>query len=149
MKDALNYLGYERVYVIGAYYEYSGENKVLGDGYYEKGTSFFAGYTDPKTNMTYHIYGYYELDRHPIQLYINVFDEQGVSIRNSGYSEDIDYNIQYARLEAAFLRYGMNFNDLYGYLTDPEDNEFKDIEGFTIGFDDGLLKAIRQLTALY
>lgn len=148
IKDALNYLGYERVYIIGGFYEYVGENKVLGDGYYEKGTSFFAGYTDQNTELTYHVYGVLQLDRHPTEIYIDVFDERGISIRSEGYNPEIDYNIQYARLEAAILQYGTNFNDLYGYFTDPEENDYKEIEGYTLGFPEGLLKTIRQLTAL-
>jgi len=148
VKDALNYLGYERVYIIGGFYEYVGEHKVLGDGYYENGTSFFAGYTDSQTNLTYHIYGVFQLDRHPTEVYINVFDDRGVSIRTEGYNEEIDYNIQYARLEAAILQYGTNFNDLYGYFTDSNENDYKNIEGYTIGFDAGLLNAMKQLTAL-
>jgi len=149
VKDALNYLGYERVFIIGGYYEYVGENKVLGDGYYEKGTSFFAGSSDNSTGLTYHIYGILQLDRHPTEVYIDVFDMDGISLRSEGYDLEIDYNAQYSLLEAAILQYGANFNDLYGYFTDTEANDYKEIDGYTLGFPEGLLKAIRQLTALH
>jgi hypothetical protein len=148
IKDALNYLGYERVFVIGGFYEYEGEYKVLGDGYYSVGTAFFSYFTDTETNITYHIYGRYELDRHPLILHIDMFDNQGVSMRTDNYSEEIDYNLQLELLENAILQYGTNFNDIYGYFTDQEENNYNTIEGYTLGFSDGMLNAIKKLTAI-
>ena len=40
IKDILNYLGYEKVFVLGGYFEYDGEYKVLGDGFYNFGDTF-------------------------------------------------------------------------------------------------------------
>lgn len=42
LKDVLNYLGYERVYVLGGFGDYNGEHKVLGDGVYSIGSTFYS-----------------------------------------------------------------------------------------------------------
>lgn len=149
IKDALNFLGYEKVYVIGGFYEYDGAYKVLGDGAYDVGGSFYEYYTDSTTNITYHIYGKYDIDRHPTSLRIDMIDESGVSLRSQNYDEFIDYNEQLSILESAILSYGTNFNNLYEYLTDPNDTSHRNIEGYTLGFDQGFLELVRKLTASY
>lgn len=146
IKDVLNYLGYERVYVIGGFFEYQGEYKVLGDGKYQNGSRFFGNYTDQDTGITYHVSGIYELDRHPIQIYIDMIDSDGNSMRNDGYDESIDYKEQLTLLENAILGYATNFNDLYVSFSDDNPNEFNQIEGYTLGFPYGLLRAIKELS---
>lgn len=148
IKDALNYLGYERVYVIGAYYEYVGDYKVLGDGYYYVGSSFFGSGTDSETNITYHIYGVYEIDNHPIELHINAFDEDGISLRTEGYDELIDYDAQFTLLEEGIFQFGGNFSEIYLNVTSDDIDETRNIEGYTLGFPDGLIKAIQSLSAI-
>ncbi len=147
IKDALDYLGYERVFVIGAFYEYTGDYKVLGDGYYNVGNSFFGHATDSETGITYHIYGVYEIDNYPKVLHINAYDEAGISLRSQGYDDTIDYDQQFALLEVGILHYGGNFSDIYLNLTTDPVDENKNIEGYTLGFPLGLLNAIKELSA--
>jgi rhodanese-related sulfurtransferase len=147
LKEALNYLGYERVYVLGGFYEYFGEYKVLGDGSYSFGNTFYGMYVDDTSSMTYYVYGTYELDRTITSIRFDIVDENNVTLRSLNYDGSMDYNSQLTILENYIVSQVITMNDLYVAITSLESNNFQNIEGFTLGFDDGIIGVIDSLTA--
>lgn len=87
VKDALNYLGYERVYVLGGYYEYKGNHVITGNGTFDLGNTFYRKYTDTQTSISYIMYGDYDVANNISSLRIDVLDADNISIR---YSDDYD-----------------------------------------------------------
>lgn len=147
VKQVLDYLGYERVYVLGGFGEYDGAHKVLGDGYYSIGSTFYAYYVGPESGYTYHISGVYELDRTITDLRIDIVDEFGISMRNTNYDSEIDYNEQLTILEEYIIRDITTTTELYRNLTNDTADQFDSIPGYTIGFDEDFIYTLYKLTA--
>lgn len=145
LKDALNYLGYERVYVLGGFYEYQGEYKIFGDGEYEIGSTFYSKFTDQETLYEYHIYGTFEMDKSITGIRIDILDETGISLRTMIDEDDINYDQQLTILED-FMKFNIvtftSFKEMY--LETPIENQVE-IPGYTLGFTDALKATIIKL----
>lgn len=115
IKDVLNHLGYERVFVIGGYYEYLGENKIFGDGSYEIGTTFYTTHVDEITNYTYVMYGDYEVAKNILFVHFDILDESNRSVR---YDEDFAYDAELTVIENHIIDNIYNFNEIVELLDD-------------------------------
>lgn len=146
MKDVLDYLGYEKVFMIGAFGDYNGEHLVLGDGAYFLGNSFSVSHYDETSKLTYFFSGTYELDRAITSLRIDIVDENNISLRSPNYDENIDYNKQLSLLENFIVSDYVTITELYNLLTSSEQNQYDSIPDYTIGFDEGLISTINKLS---
>ena len=79
----MNHLGYERVFVLGGYYEYKGPNLIEGIGVYDIGNDFYASYIDETTGFNYVIYGDYDVAKNIHELYLTIIEQ---------YIDDTIYN---------------------------------------------------------
>lgn len=120
VKDALTYLGYESVFVIGGFYEYEGIYAVDGDGKYVHGDSFYNTYTNETTNITYVISGAFDVGRNITEIRFDMIDENGNTFRGTTYSETIDYNAMLTIVETYINGSIHNFNELYEELLTPD-----------------------------
>jgi rhodanese-related sulfurtransferase len=145
VKDALNYLGYERVYVLGGFMDYEGEHKVLGDGSYQIGSTFYATRTDLETGITFHIYGLYDIDRMITSIRIDMIDSNGVSLRSPNYDVVIDYNQQLTILESFIISDVTTMNDLYENISDNTSYYYTEITSYNLGFSEGLTATFERL----
>jgi len=127
VKDALNYLGYERVYVIGGFYEYEGEYAVDGSGRYAHGDSYYNTYTNETTNITYTISGTLDVGRNITEIRMDIIDEDGNTLRGINYSETTDYNAMLSIVETYMHGSIHNFNEFYEELMTP-DSEIRLLE---------------------
>lgn len=137
LKDVLHHLGYERVYVLGGYYEYDGNYNILGDGLFELGSSDYLSLI-LEDGTEYHISVRYEMSRVITDIRIDITDPDGVSYRSTGYSE-INYNQQLTILEDYIISDLITIYDLYHLISSDEMNSYHQIDGYTLGYDDNLL----------
>lgn len=144
LKDVLNYIGYERVYVLGGYYEYDGAYNILGDGYFDLGNSAYLVHVSDDGTV-YSLGVRFDMAKAIIDIRIDIVDSFGVSLRSTGYSEDVDYNEQLTILEDFILDQYTTMYRAYTRMSDPEINEYDEIEGYTMGFDDELLALFMKL----
>lgn len=121
LKDVLNHLGYERVFVIGGYYEYLGDNKVYGDGSYEIGTSFYTEKLDDDSGLKYIMYGKYDVTKNIDYVRFDVLDESDHSVR---YDENYIYNTELTIIEQHLNNNIYNFNEVYQLLNDVNSDIF-------------------------
>ena len=140
IKDILNYLGYEKVFVLGGYFEYDGEHKVLGDDYFKFGNSFSNRYYNSDTELTYYIYGGFNMDRKINSVRFDIVDKYGVSLRTPNYSEDFDYNYQFKNLEDYIKSDIVTFKELKYSFHDDQNENYKSLLNFDrLIFDDLML----------
>lgn len=116
LKDALNYLGYERVYVIGGFFEYEGDYAIEGSGKYSHGDSFYNTYTNETTNVTYIISGSLDVGRNITEIRLDMIDQDGNTLRRTDYDGAVDYNIMMLAVEDYIHHSIHNFNELYEEL---------------------------------
>ena len=116
VKDALNYLGYERVYVIGGFYEYEGIYAIEGSGRYSHGDSYYKTYTNETTNITYIISGSLDVGRNITEMRLDIIDQDGNTFRGINYDNSIDYNNMLSIIETYIHGSIHNFNELYEEL---------------------------------
>lgn len=119
LKDALTYLGYERVFVIGGFYEYEGIYAVEGSGKYKHGDSFYNTYTNKETNVTSIISGSFDVGRNITEIRFDLIDEEGITLRGVAYDDTIDYNAMLSIIEGYIHHSIHNFNELYEELLTP------------------------------
>jgi len=125
IKDALNHLGYERVFVIGGYYEYIGDHKIQGDGSYEIGNIFFQEYIDDTQEVVYIMYGEYDVAKNITNLRFNILDFDYNCVRHC----DTSYHDDMLTIIEEFINDGIfNFNEIIDQLNDTE-SEISSIEG--------------------
>lgn len=146
LKDLLYYLGYERVYYLGGFYEYSGENRVAGDGTFNLGSDFNAKYVSPTTSYTYYLFGEFDLARSILDIRFDILDTDGISLRSPNYDEDIDYNEQLTILETYISSLLLTVDDINNSLDDVENSHFGSIPGYTLGYSDDFISLFRTLT---
>jgi hypothetical protein len=127
LKDALNYLGYERVYVIGGFYEYEGAYAVEGDGRYSHGDSYYNTYTNETLGITYIISGTLDVGRNITEIRMEMIDGKGDTMRGVGYYDTTDYNGMLTIVETYINGSIHNFNELYEELMTP-DSEIQVLE---------------------
>lgn len=142
IKDALNHLGYKNVYVLGGFFEYDGENKVLGDGHYSFGTTFSNSYHDEDAKLTYYIYGNLNMDQSITNVRFDIIDVNNISLRTQNYDVLIDYNSQLTTLEEYILSERTTFYKLNDSLSNPLSSGYDSIADFDLNIYDILLNLI-------
>jgi rhodanese-related sulfurtransferase len=145
LKDVLNHLGYERVYVLGGFYEYQGEHLILGSGYYEFGNQFHSTYTSSETNITYMVSGTIDIGHKITSIRFDILDGDNYTFRGEGYDPVIDYNEELTILESHIITDIVTFNELYDALTDLDHSGYGDILGYSLGFSDDFIALIETL----
>lgn len=116
IKDALNYLGYERVFVLGGYYDYLGENVITGSGFYSIGNTFYTSYTNPTTLNRYVMYGDYDVANNISYVKFDILDENDISIRLNLTELDSQLTI----IEKHLTNEIYNFNEVMEDLEDDQ-----------------------------
>ena len=147
LKDVLNHLGYTRVFVLGGYFEYSGEHIIVGDGIYSIGNTFYSSFVDSNTSYTYYVYGTFEMGRKITTIRFDILDQDNISLRSPNYSDDIDFNEQLTIFEDFILSDIVTMNELHESLINMEENTYGDIPGLTWQIDDGIIQLIFGLYA--
>lgn len=145
VKDVLDYLGYERVFVLGGFYEYQGDHLIIGTGDFTFGDMFYSTYTSSTTEYTYYISGKFDIGKKIIDIRFDIVDENGITFRSTGYDEDIDYNEQLTILENYIVDDMVNFNQLYSSITSLSSPGYGNSEGYTLGFNSDLIALIETL----
>lgn len=145
LKDVLNHMGYERVFVLGGFFEYQGEYLVLGDGYYSIGDTFYNKYYDEDTGNTYYVYGTFDMGRKITDIRFDIIDEDNVSLRIANYDILIDYNDQLTILEEFIIFDIVTMNELLISLSDTDESGYNNIPGFSWDIDEGIIELINGL----
>ena len=145
LKDVLNYLGYERVFVLGGFYEYTGENMVYGDGYYTIGDTFYNKYIDEINDVTYYVYGEFDMGRKIYEIRFDIIDANNISLRSQNYDISVDYNEQLTILENYVISDLVTMNELNDSLQDLNNNYYGDILLNTLEINDGITELIFEL----
>ena len=145
--DVLLHLGYERIYILGGFYEYEGDHIVYGDGVYSIGNTFYHKYIDDTTNLTYYMSGTYEMSRTISEIRFDIVDENNISLRSPDYDDLIDYNEQLTILEDFITSDGITMNDLHNSLLNMDENKYGEIPGLTWEIDEGIIDLIFGLKA--
>ena len=147
LKEVLNYMGYERVFVLGGFFEYSGENLVLGDGSYSIGNSFYYKYVDSNTDYTYYVYGTHDMGRKINEIRFDIIDDNSISLRSPNYDTLVDYNEILTDFEILIIEDIVSMNELYDLLLNIDDTAYGDIEDLSSLVDDGIMQLIIGLKA--
>lgn len=141
----LLHLGYERVFVLGGFYEYLGEHLVLGTGDYQFGNTFYATYTSPTSNITYQMYGTYNMGRKILTIRFDMIDPDGLTMRGQDYDPFFNYNEQLTILEDFIVSDLVTFNELDDRISSQEQFGYDQIDGYTLGFDPDFIALIKTL----
>jgi len=145
LKEVLNHMGYERVFVLGGFYEYEGTHKVFGDGEFTIGDTFYTSYYDEDKELTYHMYGNYVMNYSITNIRIDIIDKNNISLRSPDYDELVNYNEQLTILENHILNTVLNFPMFKQMYVDTPIDEQVEITGFSLGFDEGILALFSSL----
>lgn len=124
IKDLLSYLEYDRVVVLGGYYEYDGIYNVLGNGRYSFGDTFYNSFIDENTGDTYYIYGRFNLSKQIIEIRFDIIDEDSTSFRTENYDLNIDYNTLLTNLEEYIVYDLITLPDLGYALSNLNTSEY-------------------------
>ncbi len=145
VKDVLNYLGYERVYILGGFFEYSGDYLKVGDGDYSIGNTFYSKYVDSNTDYTYFVYGTFDMGRKINTIRFDILDQNNDSIRSLNYDTSMDYNDQLTIFENFIISDIVTMTELYNSLIDINNNDYNEIPGLTWEVDEGIIQLIYGL----
>jgi hypothetical protein len=137
VRDVLLYLGYEKVFTLGGYFEYDGAYNILGDARYEIGRVFYEKVV--YDNQTYLAYGRLELDQTITEIHFDIWDSNGHSTRDNP-----SIHLSLDAIEHYILKDVVTFNDLYDELTDST-SPYQDLENMSIEDLDGLINLIDKL----
>lgn len=133
IKEVLNHLGYDRVYVLGGYYEYTGQYNVLGDGLFTLGSSEYVS-TVSDNGTEYHISVKYDMGRLITDIRIDIVDPTGLSYRN-----DESINNQLTIIENFIISDMISIYDLYHLISVDDGNSYHSIEGYEFGYSEDLI----------
>ncbi len=145
LKDVLDYMGYERVFILGGFYEYAGEYMIYGDGEFAIGDTFYSKYLDEDTDTLYYVFGEFDLGRKIIDIRFDIIDSSNVSYRSPNYSDSIDYNAQLTIIEDYILFDMVTMNELYDSLIYDGDLGYNNISGLTWEIDESIIELIETL----
>ncbi|QMS84470.1 rhodanese-like domain-containing protein [Candidatus Xianfuyuplasma coldseepsis] len=145
VKDVLDYLGYERVFVLGGFYEYQGEHRIVGTGEFSFGNTFYGSYVDEETDYQYLVYGSIDVAHNIKSVRFDIIDDRGLTLRSEGYAAEINYNEQLTILENFILNQGGNWNQHYDNILHAETSGYDEIEGYELGFSENLLSLIETV----
>lgn len=137
IRDVLLYLGYEKVFTLGGYYEYKGAYNILGDSTYEIGRVFYEKIT--RDGHTYLAYGRLELDQTVTEIHFDIWDNGGHSLR-----DNLDIHSSLNTLEDYIVKDVVTFNDLYDLLMDSS-SPYHNLNNVSIDYQDGLIPLIDKL----
>ena len=144
IKDVLSYLEYENVFVLGGYFEYDGEYKVLGDGNYDFGDTFYNSYYDETYDITYLVYGKLDMGRKIIEIRFDIISEDNSSVRNIYMNNFILVDTVLTELEEYIVYDLVTFTELYNSLNDLEASEYDSITDLDSINVDALIKVIEE-----
>lgn len=141
MKDVLTYLGYDKIFVLGGFYEYTGEYKMLGDGTYQLGNTFYQDglYTD--SGYHYYVYGHVDMSKKISDIRFDITDLDGLSLRSSVGNNLIDYHYKLMAFETEILNSMVTLYELQAAL----DDETHPIYEVFILLDSATQLAIKEL----
>ncbi len=145
LKDVLNHMGFERVYVLGGFFEYHGEHIVLGDGYYTVGSTFYSKFVDEDTDYTYFVYGSFDMGKKITEIRFDILDENNVSLRSPNYSVSTDYEEELTILETFIISDIVTTNELLDGFMQVDDNRYDILLSFTEDIENGIIELISQL----
>lgn len=140
VKDALLHLGYEKVYVLGGYYEYTGQYKVLGDGSFNFNDGFYAKFESETNSYVYYLFGTTDSTKKITDIRIDIIDENGQTVRGFEYDDLIDYNQQLQILENYIINDKVTIYQLILELNDTLNSPYYNIENYTLDIYEELLK---------
>ena len=144
LKEVLAYLEYDNVFVLGGFYEYHGINKVLGDGNYQFGDTFYDSYYDEINEITYFVYGRFDLSNKIIEIRFDIINEDNSSIRNAYNTESISINNQLTELENYIVYDLVTLTELYYSLSNLEDSGYISVFVLEPTIIDNLLNVIED-----
>jgi rhodanese-related sulfurtransferase len=144
VKDALNHLGYERVYVIGGFYEYTGEYRIDGIGGYELGNQFYRKYTNNETNYTYLMYGDFDVANNIVTIRFDILDENNNTLRCNCNEDEVDYDSMLTSIENYIIGTFGNFNNIYLEMQQLETASIYQIDGVDWQYFDDLIKLVEM-----
>jgi len=124
IKDLLSYLEYDMVFVLGGFYDYHGDNIVLGDGEFHFGDTFYNSLYDESSKLTYIVYGKFNLSLKIIEIRFDIIDENNTSLRNSFSEDSILLNNELTNLENYIVYDLLSLSDLYISLSNLDDSGY-------------------------
>lgn len=144
IKDLLAYLEYDMVFVLGGFFDYEGEYKVLGDGIFNFGNTFYNSYFDDVNNLTYVVYGRFDLGRKIIEIKFDIINDENSSVRNTYLSDLFSLNSELTNLEEYIVYDLVTFTELYNSLMNLEDNGYDDISLLSSEIIDNIINVIKD-----
>lgn len=123
--DLLTYLGYDSVFTLGGFFNYEGEHKVLGDGRYQFGDSFYDKYYDSVNDLTYYIYGSFTQSKKIIDIRFDIVDSNLISLRTENYDDSINYNSLLTDLENYIVYDLVTFPELLSTLEESSPSGYE------------------------
>jgi len=136
----LYFLEYERVFLLGGFYEYDGEHKVLGTGDYSYGDSFYTEYTNTTTGYKYLMSGIKDIAGTIITIRIDILDDNGLSIRQN-INDDFDYETELTIFENDIVNNMYTLTKLYSLVSETEDYHYGNLHKF----DDEVLSDLVEM----
>ncbi len=145
LKEVLAYLEYDSVFVIGGFYDYHGLYKVLGDGIYQFGDTFYDSYYDELNNLTYLVYGRFDLSKKITEIRFDIINEDNSSIRNAFNAESISINNELTKLEDYIVYDLVTLTELHYSLSNLEDSGYISVFILDSTIIDNLLNVIEDI----
>lgn len=137
IRDVLLSMGYERVYVLGGYYEYEGVYNVFGDGTFNSGSSEYVVLT-LLDGTSYHLSVQYDMGRTITSIRIDILDSDEQSYRFKD-SLEFDYDLQLTLLEEYIVDDIITIHDLYEAISSDTPNEYSNIPNYSLGYSEELI----------
>ena len=144
LKDVLSYLEYDMIFVLGGFYEYDGINKVLGDGTFNFGDTFYDSYYDELNELTYFVYGKFDLSKKIIDIRFDIINNDNYSLRNSDSSNSITINNELTKLENYIVYDLVSLTELYNSLSNLDDSGYTSVFELDSTIIDNLLNTIKD-----
>ncbi|KFZ26038.1 MAG: hypothetical protein KQ78_01752 [Candidatus Izimaplasma bacterium HR2] len=144
IKDVLAYLEYDKVFVLGGFFEYDGEYKVLGDGSYNFGDTFYNSYYDENTELTYIFYGELDMSRKISEIRFDIINDDNSSIRSTYMINLISVDTELTILENYIVYDLVTFTELHNSLSNLDDSGYSSISQLDSTVIDNLLKLIED-----
>ena len=144
LKDVLSYLEYDSVFVLGGFYDYQGINRVLGDGNYQFGDTFYDSYYDELNNITYLVYGRFDLSKKIIEIRFDIINEDSTSIRSIINADSISINYELTVLENYIVYDLVTLTELHYSLSNLEDSGYISVFVLDSTIIDNLLNVIED-----
>ncbi|PAT02054.1 hypothetical protein CI105_04105 [Candidatus Izimaplasma bacterium ZiA1] len=144
IRSLLSYLGYEKVYVLGGFFEYSGNNVVEGDGKYKLGDKVYGTYLDDDSNLLYTLSATLDMGRKMIDVRFDIQDEQKNSLRSMT-QNDVDYLETFTIIENLSINEMMTLYQLKLYLLDITNKEVSNDLNINVKVIDNILSLIEDV----